>query len=129
MECPLAEKWLQVNERVTWSEKPSESALPEEEARAYFRAVQAASPWHRALAPIADEAAELAAKKAQPSDAPAQALAGRVRQICADYALGDPLVYVRWASARQFRWPAEDVVRKRAGWAFLASALEATARQ
>jgi DNA-binding transcriptional MerR regulator len=125
---PLAEKWMQVGERAAWGAKSSGSATPEDLV-AYFRAARAASPWHRALGPIVDEAAELADKKAQPSAGPAQALAGRLRQICADYALGDPLGYVRNARAMQFRWPAEDVARKRAGWAFLADALEATARQ
>jgi hypothetical protein len=124
---PLAEKWMQVSERLTWSKTSSEPAIPGEDVRAYFRAVQAASPWHRALEPIVDEAAELADKKAQPLAVPAQALVGRLRQICADHALGDPLVYVRWGRARQFRWPAEDIARKRAGWTFLANAIEANA--
>jgi DNA-binding transcriptional MerR regulator len=124
---PLAEKWLRVGERAAWGEKSSE-AVTSADLVAYFRAARAASPWHRALAPIADEAAELADKKAKPSAAPAQALAGRVRQICADYSLGDPLVYVRNIRAMQFRWPAEDVARKRSGWTFLANAIEAGAR-
>jgi hypothetical protein len=124
---PLAEKWLQVSERMTWSEKSSETVVRDEDVKAFFRAVQAASPWHRALMPVVDEAAQLADKKAKPSAV--QALVARVRQICADYALGDPLVYVRWARARQSRWPAEDIARKRAGWAFLADAIEATPTQ
>jgi len=124
---PLAQKWLQMGERI--AVRASESVTPDEELVAYFRAVQGASPWHRALEPIADEAAALADKKAQPSAAPAQALVGRLRQICADHALGDPLVYVRWARAMQFKWPAEDIARKRAGWAFLANTIAATTRQ
>ena len=124
---PLAEKWMQVSERLTWSE--TSDGPPAEDVKAFFRAAQAASPWHRALEPIADKAAALAEKKAEPSAAPAQALAARVRQICADYALGDPLVYVRWARARQSRWPAEDIARKREGWTFLANAIEAGAKQ
>jgi len=64
-------------------------------------------------------------KKGQPSAAPAQALVGRLRQICADHSLGDPLVYVRWARATLFRWPAEDNARKQAAWAFLADAIKA----
>jgi hypothetical protein len=123
----LAEKWLQMSERLVWSATSTESANPE--VGVYFRAVQAASPWHRALEPIADEAAALADKKVQPSVAPAQALAVRLLQICADHALGDPLVYVRWARARQSRWPAEDIARKRSGWAFLVQAIEAGPRQ
>ncbi len=123
---PLAEKWMRMSERL--GEKSSGSAIPEDVA-VFFRAVQAASPWHQALQPIADEAAALADKKAKPFAAPAQALVVRLRQICADHALGDPLVYVRWARARQFRWPAEDIARKRTGWAFLANAIEAGARQ
>jgi DNA-binding transcriptional MerR regulator len=125
----LAEKWLRVGDRAAWRKESSDSGTPDEDVGAFFRAVRAASPWHRALEPIVDRAAELVGKKAQPSAAPAQALVGRLRQICADHALGDPLVYVRWARARQFRWPAEDIRRKRAGWAFLAKAIAATARQ
>ena len=127
--APLAQKWLQVGERAAWREKPTEPATPDEDLVAYYRAVRAASPWHRSLVPIADEAAELADQKAQPSAGPAHALVGRLRRICADHALGDPLVYVRNARAMQFRWPAEDVARMREGWAFLANAIGATATQ
>jgi DNA-binding transcriptional MerR regulator len=127
--APLAEKWLQMNERAARSGKPADSAVSDEELWNYFRAVQAASPWHRALEPIVDDAAKLAGKKTKPSAAAAQALADRLRQICADHALGDPLIYVRWACARQFRWPDEDIAQKRSGWTFLADAIEATARQ
>jgi hypothetical protein len=123
---PLAQKWLDMGDRIR--ARASESATPDGELVAYFRAVQAASPWHRALGPAADEAAELADKKTAPAAEPAQALAGRLRQICADHALGDPLVYVRWARAMQYRWPDEDIARKQAGWTFLANALEATAK-
>ncbi len=66
-------------------------------------------------------------KKAQPSAAPAQALVDRLRQICADHSLGDPLVYARFSRGMQFRGPAEDNARKQAAWAFLANAVEATA--
>jgi DNA-binding transcriptional MerR regulator len=122
---PLTEKWLQVGERAAWGKTSSGSVTPDEDLVAYFRAARAASPWHRALEPIANEAAELADKKAKPSAAPAQALVERLRHICAEYSLGDPLIYVRNARAMQFRWPAEDVARKRAGWIFLANAIEA----
>ncbi len=125
--APLAQKWLQMSERAAW--RSSESATPDEDLLAYFYAVRAASPWHRALGPIVDEAAKLMDKKTQPFAAAAQALVGRLRQICADHALGAPLVYVRCARAMQFRWPGEDIARKRAGWAFLANAVEASEKQ
>jgi len=80
-----------------------------------------------ALEPIVDEAAVLVEKKAQSAAAPAQSLVGRLRQICADHSIGCPLGYVRWARAMQFRWPTRDNGRKQAGWAFLASALQACA--
>lgn len=119
----IALKFLPVGERTSWRKKSPELGAPDEDFVAYVRAALAASPWHRALEPIVDQAAELAAKKAQPSTAPAQALVGRLRQICADYALGDPLLYARYARATQFQWPDEDIARKRAGWAFLANAI------
>jgi hypothetical protein len=63
-------------------------------------------------------------KKVQASAAPAQTLVGRVRRICADHSLGDPLAYARWARAILFRWPAEDNARRQAVWSFLANAIE-----
>jgi DNA-binding transcriptional MerR regulator len=125
--APLAQRWLQMTERVAW--RSSESMTPDADLLAYFHAMRAASPWHRALGQIADEAAELVDKKARPVAGAAQALVGRLRRICADHALGDPLVYVRNARAMQFRWPGEDIARKRIGWAFLANAIEAIAGQ
>ena len=64
-------------------------------------------------------------KKARPFAAPAQALVDRLRRICAERSLGDPLIYVRWARVILFRWPAEDNARKQAAWLFLVNAIEA----
>jgi hypothetical protein len=118
----LAEKWLQMGERAAW--RSAESLAPDADLLAYFYAIRAASPWHSVLAQIVDEAAKLAGKKVRPSDQAALALVERLRNICAEYSLGDPLVYVRCARTMQFRWPAEDVARKRTGWTFLSDAIE-----
>ena len=122
---PLAQKWTQMGERalarVTSS---SASAATDDDLSAYIHTAKAASPWEQALEPIVNEAAALVDKKAQPTAAPAQALADRLRQICADCSLGDPVLYARWARAMQFRLPAEDT-RKQAGWTFLANAIAA----
>jgi DNA-binding transcriptional MerR regulator len=123
--APIAQKWLQMSERLMPRVMPFQT---DEGLVAYTRAAQAASPWHRALEPIVDEAAVLVDEKAQPSAAPARALVSRLRRICVDHSLGDPLLYVRWARAIQFRWPAENIARKQSGWAFLASAIDATQR-
>jgi len=104
----------------------SQAAAPDEGLGAYHRAAQVASPWYRALEPIVDEAAVLVGKNAKPSAAPAQALATRLRHVCVDHSLGDPLLYARWARALLFRRPAEDNARAQAGWAFLADAIKAT---
>jgi DNA-binding transcriptional MerR regulator len=125
--APVAQKWLQMAERLMPHVVSSQSPSRDEDLPAYLRAAQVASPSHRALEPIVDEAALLVDKKAQPSAAPAQALVDRLRQICADHSLGDPLVYARYTLARQFRGPAENNARKQAAWAFLANAVEATA--
>ena len=125
--APVAQKWLQLAERLMPHVVSSQSTSPDEDLPAYLRAAQVASPSHRALEPIVDEAAVLVDKKAQPSAAPAQALVDRLRQICADHSLGDPLVYARFSRGMQFRGPAEDNARKQAAWAFLANAVEATA--
>jgi hypothetical protein len=121
---PLALRWMQFGDRLMSKRvRPSQSA-PDEALAAYVRAAQVASPWHRALEPIVDEAAVLVNEEAQPSALRAQALVGHLRHVCADYSLGDPLVYVRWARAMQLRWPTEDSERGRAGWTFLANAIE-----
>ena len=127
--APLSGKMLKVSERAGWARKTSDGApmMPDEELAAYARAVRAASPWNRALEPVVDEAAGLADKKAQPSAAPAQALAARAGQICVDHALGDPLIYVRWARAMQSQYRAGELARKQAGWTFLVDAIGATA--
>jgi DNA-binding transcriptional MerR regulator len=122
----LALKWMQFGDRVMSKRiVSSPSGASDEDLAAYVHAAQVASPWHRALEPIVDEAAALVDRRAQPSAAPAQALAARLRRICTDHSLGDPLVYVRWARAMQFRWPTEDHARREAGWTFLANAIEA----
>jgi DNA-binding transcriptional MerR regulator len=122
---PVALKWIQFGERLMSKRIiSSQSAAPDEGLAAYIYAAQVASPWHRALEPVVDEAAMLVNKRAQPSAALAQALVGRLRQICADHSLGDPLVYVRWARAMQIRWPTADNAPKQAGWALLADAIK-----
>jgi hypothetical protein len=72
-------------------------------------------------------AAVLVDKNAHASAAPAQALAARLRHLCVDHSLGEPLVYAPWARALLFRWPAEDNARTQAGTAFLADAIRVTA--
>jgi DNA-binding transcriptional MerR regulator len=125
----VALKWMQFGDRLMSKRiASSRSVVPNEGLAAYVHAAQVASPWHRALERIVDEAAVLADKKAQPSAGLAQGLVGRLRQICADYSLGDHLVYVRWGRAMQFRWPTADSARKQAGWTFLANAIESAPR-
>jgi hypothetical protein len=51
------------------SNMSDELGLPDDALGAYFRAVQAASPWNQALTMITDEAAKLAAKNAALSSA------------------------------------------------------------
>jgi len=125
--APVAQKWLQMAERLMPQVVSPQSTSPDEDLPAYLRAAQVASPSHRALEPIVDEAAVLVEKKAQPSAAAVQALVDRLRQICADHSLGDPLVFARFARAMQCREPAEDKARKQAAWAFLVNAIEAAA--
>ncbi len=121
----VALKWMKFGDRVMSKRLSSVSGTPEEGRAAYVRAAQVASPWHRALEPIADEAAALIDHRTRPSAAAAQALVERLRRTCADYSLGDPLVYARWARAILFRWPVEDNARKQTAWAFLANAFKA----
>jgi hypothetical protein len=54
-------QWQEVGGRAL-SNMSDELGLPDDALGAYFRTVQAASPWNQALTMIADEAAKLAAK-------------------------------------------------------------------
>jgi DNA-binding transcriptional MerR regulator len=122
----IALKWMQFSERLMSKRVISSPSVPPDDGlAAYVHAAQVASPWHRGLEPIVDEAAVLVDKKTQPSSAPAQALVGRLRQVCTDHSVGDPLVYLRWARAMQLRWPTRDDERRQAGWTFLVSAVQA----
>ncbi len=124
----VAQKWLEVGERALSRSMSSEQAAPEDGLWAYFGAAQEASPWHQALTQVTDEAEKLVERKAEPSSAPAKALANRLALICSDHSLGDPVVYARWAGAMQFRRSAEVNARMTGAWAYLASAAQAASR-
>jgi response regulator of citrate/malate metabolism len=121
----VAQKWLQVGERALSLSMASQEAAPDDGLWAYFGAAQQASPWHQALGQNADEAAKLVDSKVDPSSAPALALADRLARICSDHSLGDPAVYARWTGAMQFRSSADENVRKKSAWGYLASAFQA----
>ena len=95
--APVAIKWLRMGGRAVSRFMSTQSAAPDEGLTAYLHAAHVASPWHRALEPIVEEAAMLVDKKAQPPGAPAQALIARLRQICTDHSPRRPLVHARWA--------------------------------
>ena len=121
----VGQKWLQVGERAMSRSMASQQSAPDDGLWAYFGAAQEASPWHQALRPVADEAAKLAESSVDASSAPATAVANRLRTICADHSLGDPLAYTRWAGVMQFRKSADESARMKSAWAYLASALQA----
>jgi len=121
----VAQKWLQVGERALSLSMASQEAAPDDGLWAYFGAAQQASLWHQALGQTADEAAKLMDSKVDPSSAPALALADRLARICSDHSLGDPVAYARWAGAMQFRSSADENVRKKSAWGYLASAFQA----
>ena len=123
----VAHKWLQVGERAISISSAQQQANTDDGLWAYFGAAQEASPWHQALKQIADEAIKLVAGKVDPTSAPAMTLATNLTRICADYSLGDPTVYARWASAMQFRNSAEENERRKSAWAYLVNALQAHA--
>jgi DNA-binding transcriptional MerR regulator len=116
----VARKLAEVSERALSRSMPHHPG-------AYFRAAQAASPWHRALTPIVDEAAKLAAENAAPSSATAQALAHRLALICSAHSLGDPLVYARSEAAAQFRGTTDVNTKMTGARVYLASAVQAAA--
>jgi DNA-binding transcriptional MerR regulator len=124
---PVGQKWLQVSERALSRSMASQQAAPDGGLWAYFSAAQEASPWHQALEQAAADASKLVESRADPSSAPAMALANRLARICSDHSLGDPLVYARWAGAMQFRRSDDENARRRSAWAYLANALQALA--
>jgi len=121
----VAQKWLDVGERALSRSMSSAGAAPDEGLWGYFGAAQAASAWSQELTQITEQAARLVARKASPSSAPAKALAARLARICAHHALGEPVVYARWARAMQFRRSADVNAKQQAAWAFLTDALQA----
>jgi DNA-binding transcriptional MerR regulator len=120
----VAQKWLQVGERVASLSTASQQVAPDEGLWAYFGAAQEASPWHQALRKTADEAAKALENTDAPSSATALALADKLAQICSDHSLGDPLGYACWARAMQFRSTADENTRMKNAWTYLAGALQ-----
>jgi len=124
----IALRWQEISARTLLRGISSEQeATPGQGLWAYFRAAQAAAPWYQALTQVIDEAAKLMDRKVEPASAPAQALAKRLSLICSHHALGDALLYARSAPVMQFLEFSEVTERKRGAWAYLASALRASA--
>jgi DNA-binding transcriptional MerR regulator len=120
----VAQKWLQVGERAISISSAQQQGSTDDGLWTYFGAAQEASPWHRALNQINDEAIKLVESKIDPSSAPARTLVTNLTRICADHALGDPTVYARWAAAMQFRNSAEENARRKNAWAYLVNAIQ-----
>ncbi len=124
----IAVRWAEISARTLLRGISSEQETsPELGLWAYFRAAQAAAPWHQALTRVIEEAAKLMDGKADPTSAPAQALAKRLSLICSDHSLGDALLYARSAPVMQFLKFSEVDARETGTWAYLASALRASA--
>lgn len=120
----LGQKWLQLGERLLSRRLAPQQAMPDDGLWTYFAAAQAASPWHLAIEQTVEEAAQLAEGIMDKSSAPAAALANRISRICADYSLGPPLIYARWAGLMQFRKSNAENVRRKAAWRYLAGVLQ-----
>lgn len=124
----IALRWAEISARTLLCGISSEQeTTPEYGLWAYFRAAQAAAPWHQALTHVIDEATKLMDAKTEPTSAPAQALTRRLSLICSDHSLGDALLYARSAPAMQFLEFSEVNATKLGTWAYLASALRASA--
>lgn len=125
-----------MNENVTpeeeWAVMNWVAARPQDELRAIHESAPAMFDLHRSfqdlreknVGPADPEAQELVSRLNEVVVRSGARLVGQLRQICADYSLGDPLVYVRWAGAMELRWLTEDSKRRHAAWAFLANAIE-----
>ncbi len=122
---PLAIKWMQMGARAMSRFRSAQAAAPDEKLSEYLHAAQIASKPYLALEPLVEEAAGLADRNTSPTAASSRALVVRLRQLCGEYSLADPLTHARWARAITFRWPAEDNSRRQAGWAFLIAAVRA----
>jgi len=123
----IALRWQEISARTLLRTVSSEQeTTPEQGLWAYFRAAQAAAPWHQAITHVIEEAAKLIDGKAEHASAPAQALAKRLSLICSDHSLGDALLYARSAPVMQFLKVSEVNERQTGAWAYLASALQAS---
>jgi MerR family transcriptional regulator, thiopeptide resistance regulator len=120
----VAQKWLQLGESALSRSMVSQQATQDDGLWAYFGAAQAATPWHQALEQTLDEAAKLMESTKDRSSAPAVKLTQRIRKICSDYSLGDPMVYARWAALMQFRKSDAENARRRAAWEYLSGILQ-----
>jgi len=124
----IALRWQEISARTLLRGiSPEQETTPEQGLWAYFRAAQAAAPWHQALTHVAEEAAKLMDGKTEPASEPAQALARRLSQICSDHSLGNALLYARSAPVMQFLKCSEVNAREIGTWVYLASALRACA--
>jgi hypothetical protein len=124
----IALKWQEISARTLLRGiSCGQETTPEQGLWAYFRAAQAAAPWHQALTHVVEDAAKLMDGKVDSASAPAQALAMRLSLICSDHSLGDSLLYARSAPVMQFLKSSEVNARKMSAWAYLASALRTSA--
>ena len=124
----IAVRWAEISARALLRGISGEQeTTPEHGLWAYFRAAQAAAPWHQALTRVIEDAAKLMDGKVGPAALPAQALAKRLSLICSDHSLGDALLYARSAPVMQFLKLSEVSARTTGTWAYLASALRASA--
>lgn len=121
----IASKWAEISARALLRGISSEEeTTPDRGLWAYFRAAQAAAPWHQALAHVAEEAAKLMDENVDPAAARAQALAKRLALTCSNHSLGDALLYAHSAPVMQFLGLSEIDARETGTWAYLARALE-----
>jgi hypothetical protein len=103
----VARKVHGLGHRLIAKTSASESGRSEREILDFCLAARDASEWGKALDELVHEANGLAARRECPEAPSVQALASRFATLCQHHALGDPIVYARWAAEFGERRPGE----------------------
>ena len=128
----VARKIYELGNRLVAKTSGSESGRSEREILDFLVAARNASEWGKALDKLVHEAKALGARRECPEAPAVQGIARRFAELCERNALGDPIVYARWAAEfgglppRELPAHAQD--ENRTAWELLIDGLAVTRR-
>jgi len=128
----VARKVYELGHRLVTRTSASESGRSEREIQEFCTAAHNASEWGKALDELVHEANALIAGRECPESHAVQGLASRFADLCQQHALGDPIVYARWAAEfakpRSGHTGARASEKNRAAWELLIDGVAVTRR-